>query len=303
MVGLAAILAVAGLTALVWWRLAFLSGLAEVGHELAGLGSLAWRSPDGEWTEIALADTSRRQWGPTDRFLAPGWQTLGGGIRVADLPLRRAPNPQEVGVVLVAITPKRVRLRVVGEKDWSERSVSTFAEDRGFAVTVNASYFSDEGPLGLVVSDGTRRHRAVAHRASHFLVDGPGRPPRIVNARRADTTGIKQGFQGFPSIMSGGVTYGYMRVGGRGFDIWKVDRRTAACTTRDGELLLLVTDTLTNGLSFEELATVLGGLGCVDAMGFDGGSSTALEVHVGAYHRSVRGIRPVQVVLGVSPWK
>lgn len=287
-------------SALVWWRLAFLTGLAEVGHELAGLGDLAWQRADGEWVDVALVDTSRRQWGPTDRFLEPGWQALGSGIRIADLRLRRSPNPVEVDVVLVSIAPRRVRFRVVGEKDWRERVVGEVAEERHFAVAVNASYFSDEGPLGLVVTDGTRRRRAVAHRASHLLIDGPGRLPRIVNERGADTTGVNQGFQGFPAIMSDGVTYGYMRAGGRGFDIWKIDRRTAACTTRDGELLLLVTDTLTNGLSFEELATLLGGLGCIDAMGFDGGSSTALEVHVGAFHRSVGGIRPVQVVLGAT---
>ncbi len=272
---------------------------SAVGAWLAGMGRLSWRQPDGAWVEVASADALRRNWGPNDAFLAPEWADIAPGLAVADLALRRSPSPQTIDVVVARVLPRYWNFRVVGTPDWSGETVQGLGAD--FAVAVNAAYFSDEGPLGLVVSDGVRRHRAVAHRAAHFLIDGPGRIPRIVNEKKARTDGVAGGFQGFPGIMSGGLTYSYMRVGGRGFDVWAVDRRTAGCVTRDDAVLLLATDSLTNGLSFDELATVLGGLGCFDAMAFDGGTSTGMVINVPGHARVVANLKPVPVVLGIQP--
>lgn len=266
------------------------------GHWLAGGGALSWRDPEGEWKEIDTADATRRQWGPADAFLAVDWSEPAPGLQLADLYLRRAPNPTRVDVVLARIDPVRWRFRVASRRKWARTTVASFAAADELTVAVNGPYFSDEGPLGLVLQDGEVNNRQVAHRAGHFLVRGDR--PHIVNQRRADYSGADQGFQGFPSIMSGGRTYAYMRVGGRGFDVWQVERRTAACIDRERRLILLVTDSVLSGLSLDELATVLGGLGCVDAMGFDGGSSSGMAVFAGDVNRIVANPEPVPVVLG-----
>ncbi|HNH48161.1 MAG TPA: phosphodiester glycosidase family protein, partial [Myxococcota bacterium] len=57
----------------------------------------------------------------------------------------------------------------------------------------------------------------------------------------------------------------------------------------------------TNGLALAELATVLGGLGCVDAMGLDGGTSTGLFVHTSTRMESVPNLKPVPVIIGLRP--
>ncbi len=270
-----------------------------IGQRLAGNGALSWQDREGEWRDIAVEDASRRAWNRRDAFLHVGWEAAAPGLDLADLYVRRAPDPRSVDLALVRVDSSLWSLSVVGNNDWSPRPIAAFAVAERFAVTVNASYFSAEGPLGLVVSGGESRNRQVAHRAAHFTVIG-GRP-HIVNQRRADVTGIEEGFQGFPAIMSAGRTYGYMRVGGRGFDVWRVERRTAACIDHDRMLVLLVTDTVLGGLSLDELATILGGLGCVDAMGFDGGSSTGLAIRAGDVTRVVPNPEPVPVVLGVRP--
>lgn len=295
----AAALALGSLLYAEWERV--LDGVAEVGHAVAKLGVLAWQDPSGEWVTIGPADAHRRQWGPTDVFLTPRWVETTTGLELADLYVRRDPNPQTIDLVLARLDPKRWRLRVLGTPAWDAETVARFAATEHLSLAVNAAYFSDEGPLGLVVSDGVRRHRDASHRAAHFVSEGAGLVPRILNDKHADVGDVDQAFQGFPAIMTDGRTYGYMRVGGRGFDVWKVDRRTAGCVTRDDHLILLVTDSLTNGLSLDELATVLGGLGCVDAMGFDGGSSTSMSIRVKGHAREVPGLREVQVVLGATP--
>ena len=268
-----------------------------IGQRLAGNGTLSWQNPEGVWSDIGVEDASRRAWSRRDAFLQVAWSEAAAGLALGDLYVRRAPDPRTVDIALIRVDPTKWTFSVVGHKDWSRRAVAAFAAEERFAVTVNASYFSKEGPLGLVVSGGESRNRQVAHRAAHFLVrDGT---PHIVNQRKADVSGASEAFQGFPAIMSGGRTYAYMRVGGRGFDVWQVERRTAACVDRDGNVILLVTDTVLGGLSLDELATILGGLGCADAMGFDGGSSTGLAIRVGDVTRVVPNPEPVPVVLGV----
>jgi hypothetical protein len=277
----------------------FVGAVRAVGQRVAGVGTLEWAA-GGRWSPVDPADARRRIWTTKDAFLAPAWEPVAPGLATAELALRRPPNPLEVRVFLARVDPGTWRFRVWGRPDFAPGAVDELAAQAGLVLAVNASYFSDDGPLGLVVSDGASRGRQGRNRAAHFLVSAGAAGPRIVNEKRAVLGALDQGFQGFPAIMTTGRTYAYMRYGGRGFDVWKVDRRTAACTLRDGEVLLLVTDTLTNGLSLDELATVLGGLGCTDAMGFDGGSSTGLSLRVDGHPRVVANLRPVPVIVGIE---
>ena len=270
-----------------------------LGQWAAGVGRLEWY--DGtEWRSLSSNDERRRTWTVADAFLRPPWETEVPGLDVADLRLRRIPNPLEVPTVLVRIDPELWRFRVWGAPDFTPGNVGALAEQAGLSLAVNASYFSDDGPLGLVVSDGASRGRQGRNRAAHFVVKAGETRPRIINERRASLGQLEQGFQGFPAIMSDGQTFAYLRYGGRGFDVWKVERRTAACTARDGRVILLVTDSLASGLSLDELATVLGGLGCDDAMAFDGGSSTGLALRIPGHGRIVANLKPVPVILGVE---
>ncbi len=273
----------------------------EVAGRLVGGGRLYWSSGTHAWQELPIALLLRRDWGPTDAVITPDWTEIAPGLALADVRLSRPPDPRDIDLVVTRIDPARWQFRVWGRADWSRAPVATLAREAGLSLAVNGPYFAEDGPLGLVVSDGVSRNRQGSRRAAHFLLDRGALRPRIVNQKSTDVSGVEQGFQGFPAIMTGGHTFSYLRTGGRGFDVRVADRRTAACVTGDQLVLLVVTDTWTGGLSLSELATVLGALGCVDAMGFDGGASTALTLHVGDTHRDIRGLDSVPVIVGVSP--
>jgi hypothetical protein len=295
------IVAIAAVALLAAWAAGDLlvSAARAVGQQVAGVGSLEWESAAG-WVPISRADARRRDWPSGTAFLAPAWAPLAAGLETADLSLHRPPNPLVVRIFLARIDPGAWRFRVWGRPDFRGDAVGELAAEAGLALAVNASYFAAEGPLGLVVSDGAWRGRQGRNRAAHFLVGATDPAPFILNGKGAKLPALAQGFQGFPAIMSAGRTFGYMRFGGRGFDVRKVDRRTAACTLRDGRVVLLVTDTITNGLSLDELATVLGGLGCTDAMGFDGGSSTGMTLRVPGHARTIENLAPVPVIVGIQ---
>ena len=272
-----------------------------MGRRLATGGTLHWSDGASAWEEVPLATELRRLWGPGDAFLKPRYTEVAPGLAIAELQLLRPPDPRSVKLVLLDVEPARWQLRVWGRPDWTRGDVADLADEAGMSWAVNGPYFAEDGPLGLIVSDGAVRNRQGTTRAAHFLVDASGGVPRIVNERRTSVAGIAQGFQGFPAVMSEGRTYGYMRTGGRGFSISEVDRRTAACVDTRGHLLLMATDTWTSGVSLSELATILGGLGCVDAMAFDGGASTSLWLDVPAKRRHVDGFDGVPVILGGTP--
>ncbi len=272
-----------------------------LGRRVASGGVLHWSDGVSPWEKVPLTVELRRLWGPSDHFLTPRWEQVAAGLATAELQFLRPPDPRAVKLVILDVEPTLWRLRVWGRDDWSRDDVATLADEAGLVWAVNGPYFAEDGPLGLVVSDGVVRNRQGTRRSAHFLVDGPGRRPRIVNERRATVADIDQGFQGFPAMMSSGRTFGYLRTGGRGFSVSEVDRRTAACTDTRGHLLVMATDTWTSGLSLSELATVMGGLGCVDGMAFDGGASTSLWLDVPGARRHIDGFEPVPVILGASP--
>ena len=297
------ILATVGLAYGVWsQQQPLLELLHRTGQRLAGMGQLGWEDAQGTWHEVTRADSARLTWSADTAFLTPAWVPIRKGLETADLAFARPPHPQTVALALARVDPSAFRIRVVGYPDWAEHPVSDFAQKWNFVLTINASYFStEEGPIGVVIQDGKLRHRQASRKAAHFIVDSPGGAARIVNQKQATLNEPYSAFQGFPSILRDGTLFSYMQAGGRGFDVFEVDRRSAACTDREGQLLLMATDSLTNGLSLSELGVIMGGLGCVDGMGFDGGSSTAMEIRVKGHQRHIAGLKPVQVVLGLSP--
>jgi uncharacterized protein YigE (DUF2233 family) len=263
------------------------------------MGRLEILSPSG-WEEVGASRETRLAWEAADAFLVSrvAWRELAPGFVRGELDLRRAPNPQVVSVVVTRIDPGRWALRVLAGDGFPAMGVGDLARAGKAPFAVNGPFFSADGPLGLVVVDGQKRHRASSAWSSHFVVEEPGAVRISFTPPRGS---VDQAFQGFPAIMQSGSAFRYMRWGGRGFDVWAVDRRTAACVDRDGWVDFLVTRTITNGLAFHELTTLLGGLGCVDAMGFDGGTSTGMFVDVGGVRDEIANLKPVPVALGAYP--
>lgn len=294
LLGVAAVLLVVGALAF-WQRDALLHELRIQGRR----GAMAWQV-EGAWYSVSSEHRRRRTWTGVDAFLRDGlrFEERDHGLGLARIAYRRDPNPNVHELIVVRVDPERWTFQVVARDDFARVPIQDLGQ--GQTLAVNASFFSETGPVGLVLQDGEVRVPQGTARAAHFLVD-EARGPRIDNTKMASLDGIEQAVQGFPAIMSQGETYSYMRYGGRGFAVHELARRTAVCIDRDDAVLIVVTDSLTNGLTLDELATVMGGLGCVDAMGLDGGSSTALVVNAGSEQVLVPSRDGVPVALGVRP--
>lgn len=263
-------------------------------------GELSYLTHDGQWREISGSDAQRKSWGEGDAFLQLSWEPLGEALWYGRIFLKRDPNPQQVELALVRLDPEKWTLSLAYLPEFAPSLVADIASTQKMTVAINASFFSEAGPIGLVIDKGQQLRSESRKWAAHLLVSRDG-VPQIVNEKNSGARGAWVAIQGFPAIMSNGQTYAYMRIGGRGFDVRAIERRSSICMTRDKQVILLATDSLTNGLSLSELATLLGGLGCQDAMGLDGGTSTGMVIDTPTLHKVIPNLKPVPVVLGVTP--
>lgn len=124
-------------------------------------------------------------------------------------------------------------------------------------------------------------------------------------------TGVRWAFQSYPAVLANDSVLPPIRASGLGVDVGHRDARAGICLTQDGHLLVALTrfdgagralHFIPFGLTVPEMAAVLGGLGCRDAMLLDGGISARLRVRDarGKAH-DWEGLRPVPLALIALP--
>lgn len=222
---------------------------------------------------------------------ASSWFKLEPGLEYRTIEIKKnADHPYVIHVF--RINPRRFELRPMVAA--SPASVRHMVEATGAILGVNANFFDTAGkPLGLIIRRGqtVNSFKPVkwwgvfgVERSKPFIVHS-----NLYRYRQGITTAIEAG----PRLIVKGV-----------IPKLKSDAspRTAIGITKKGEVILLASH---YPLQPTELARVMarpetqGGLGCVDALNFDGGSSTQLYTHVGSFELKLPSYLGVPVGLGV----
>lgn len=190
---------------------------------------------------------------------------------------------------LLTVDRERAELRVLDARDYGGKAltVQEFAETTGATAVVNASFFDVDGsPLGLLIVDGQRRNRLRSVDWGVFSIDATGAD--IVHTREwEDGPTVTQALQSGPRLV----------VDGKALTLKKQSaRRTAVCVTGEGAIKLAVLPSTTAAAN---LAALLEGLGCTDALNLDGGPSTQLHLSRAGVVVDEPGGWPVPVALGV----
>ena len=227
-----------------------------------------------------------------------------------ELRLRGAREAWRTKVVVVRLDPKRVRLSLVPAFSRNE-SWSVADADTGVALALDAGQFRQSLPYGWVVSGGHEILRPeYAPLAGAVVVDHTG-GVRIVApdsvARERELGSVREAFQSYPSLLIGGKIPVALSESGRGVNLRHRDSRIALGTLADGRVVIALTrfdalgkslGSIPLGLTTPEMAAVMGGLGCRDALMLDGGISGQLLLRddTGG-RRSWPGIRRVPLGL------
>ena len=132
----------------------------------------------------------------------------------------------------------------------------------------------------------------------------PGRPAQPLDYDRAQMWHVLYAVSAGPALVANGrVHVTTDQEVFFGTSIPDVHPRTAAGRTRDGSLILMVVDgrqSVSRGVSLEELAAMMLDVGAVDALNLDGGGSATLVVNGVLLNRPVGGVFQREVMSALA---
>jgi transglutaminase-like putative cysteine protease/uncharacterized protein YigE (DUF2233 family) len=185
----------------------------------------------------------------------------------------RAGRPQ--AVALLEVDPHADGARLEFAAAGSLLRTSDLARRGGAAAAINGGFFAKDGrPEGLLRIDGRDLGAPAPGRRTALVLDEPGRPRIAVDAT-GHFQGVRTARAAGPALVLGGALPEPRS--------WNDARhpRSAVGVTAAGRVLLLAVDGRAEqaaGMTLEELAVTMQGLGCRDALNLDGGGSTTLWV-------------------------
>jgi exopolysaccharide biosynthesis protein len=228
-----------------------------------------------------------------------GWKKLGQGLEYGILKVTRPSSESHLKIKIVRMSSKLYQPKVVYCKDYglAPSDVKTLAEKAKAPVIINGGFFDEERePLGLLIVDGKIRRRPdpeVFKSSGVFFFSGS---PGIAIGREFSYEGVTQAVSCSPRLL----VRGKFTTGVRNLE--RISRRSVVAIDGKKRILLLITDSLMEGLSFEELRRILklDFLDLRDALCLDGGGSSQLYVRSGTSEESVMGLDAVPVGLAFS---
>jgi uncharacterized protein YigE (DUF2233 family) len=267
------------------------------------------------WVTWWRRDASPSRWdGSASLATHVTWKRNIPGVEWGELRLGGASEAWRTRVVVVRLDSRHEDFSVVPAFTRNENWTVDHVEG-DVAVALDAGQFRHLLPWGWVVSGG-RELLAPEHAplAGAVVVDTSG-GVRIVGSdsvaaeRKLGTA--REAFQSYPMLLQDGVIPRALREPGLGVNLAHRDARLALGTSADGRVIIALTrfDALGPsfgrvpfGLTSDEMAAVMGALGCRQALLLDGGISGQLMVRDAS--GSVRrwpGTRSVPLGLVVRP--
>jgi len=253
-------------------------------------GALAMRAGN-RWVTFWRPETAPARWaGASPLADRIPWRAGASGIEWGEIVLRGAQEAWRTRIVVARLDPRRVELSLAAafaeDRRWTVADVGTDA-----ALALDAGQFRGSLPWGWVVSGGRELLKPqYAPLAGAVVLDSSGAvrivPPAGVAAVHA-RGGIREAFQSYPMLLEDGVVPAPLSEPGLGVEVRHRDARLALGTLVDGRVVIALTrfdalgETLGRvpfGLTSEEMAAVMGALGCRQALLLDGGLSGQLMV-------------------------
>lgn len=274
----------------------------DILDELNQEGQLLYKS-NGTWNPFDGAAIRRLTWTRDDAFLADAvkWEQIDYGIEFGEVYLRRASNPLPIKLIVLLINPSDYEFKMLLDEHNinTRKTAKQWADVSGALIAVNGGFFTDNGPLGLVIHNGEILNESAQGYPGHFILTRLLRRPHIVVSSAFIPLGVLEGFQSFPAIMSDGKIYWHLHQPTYHLNISAIDRRSAIAITHDGRVMIAVTDPPVMGLSYAELSLVLAALGARDALGLDGGGSTQLLINLPQKQLYISGMDSIPVAIGI----
>ncbi len=243
------------------------------------------------WVQWWREDSAPTRW-DGDAVLANriAWAVASPGVEWGTLQLSGSSEAWRTRLVVVRMDPSLVDLAVAPAFTQSrEWTLGDAAPDA--LVAFDAGQFRASLPWGWVRTGGRELlGPQYAPLAGAVVVDPDGAirivaPDSVAAEHRRGA--VREAFQSYPMLLQHGEVPAPLRKPGLGVNIGHRDARLALCTVANGRVVVVLTrfdalgETLGRvpfGLTAQEMAAVMGALGCRQAIMLDGGISSQLRL-------------------------
>lgn len=223
--------------------------------------------------------------GIPNRLLASDWNVLAQGLSYKKITL------QTKTIHVFKINPQYHLLKPIIEK---ETTVKNMAQNSGALLTINANFFDESGkPLGLVIQDGKELNPFKDISWWGIFYQENFQAHMIHSSQLKQTSSIKNAIQAGPRLVVNGT-------------IPKLKSQNSAKSAiginKKGEIFVVATLDSIDVIELAELMSkpeIRGGLGCMNALNLDGGSSTQLYAKIGDFELDLPNLATIPVGLGV----
>lgn len=209
------------------------------------------------------------------------WKELAAGIEYQDLEGGLLTPWSHIYVFRIDLSKNQLGLVSAKNLSLKNASADQFAEQSKALLSINGGFFDKNfKPLGLRIN-----HKRLENPLKHiswwgiFYVEH--NKPHITNVRHFQhNEDMEFAIQSGPRLLIGGKIPS-LKPG--------VADRSALGITKDGKVILLVSNNA--AMTTNELAQIMRStpLSCVDAINLDGGSSSQLYAHINSFQLSVHG--------------
>lgn len=287
-------------SALVWMWIGWCGIIAHAGSAQRArdsaplpVSALAVRVSDGTWHTFWSSASAPSVWRDAPLARRVQWKVGAAGVEWGELSLAGTGEAWRTRVIVARFNPANVTLRL--DTAFTAAHVQDWSLDRAppdAVLAVNAGQFEVTMPWGWVVLNGRQwlspqsgpLAAALAQDSAGRLYWLRGTAVKRFAAARHD---VRWAFQSYPVLLAEGVVPEALRRARRGIDVAHRDARAAICLDQQGGVIVVLTrfDAMGESLGFipfglttPEMAGVMGGLGCRDAMLLDGGISAQLRL-------------------------
>lgn len=226
---------------------------------------------------------------------AAGWRELAPGIEYQDLGINILTLWSHIHTFRIDLKSNKLDLVMAQDLSRHLASADEFAQHSNALIATNGGFFDQNNqPLGLRISN--QQQQSPIKRISwwgifyiHNQKASIASPFQYLNNDH-----VNFAVQSGPRLIINGeipsLKPGYAE-------------RTALGITRDGRVILIVTEK--TPMTTASLASLMRAppLNCIDALNLDGGSSSQLSAHIGAFNINDRGFSNVSDAIIVKPNK
>lgn len=224
---------------------------------------------------------------------AAKWQFLRNGIAYQVMSFTNTPQ-ETFKLHIFKIDPKQYRFKPVLSPSGTRQTVSSFADSHNALIAVNSNFFDIEHkPLGLVIQNGKTLNpfKKISWWGVFYIKKS--RPFIVHSSDYHPDSGIESAVEAGPRLVINGRVAPLKE---------EISAKTVIGIDAEGQVILAITQ---HPINIRELASFMakpksqGGLECINALNFDGGSSTQLFARFSLFELNLSGISGVPAALTV----